>query len=64
MHKQGMIAHTYSPSTQEVEEGGTEIKDHPWLPSKFGSQPGLLKTLSQKDKWMILAPSHVLTQAS
>ena len=35
LHKQGAVVHICSPSTWEVETGGSEVQGHPLLLSEF-----------------------------
>lgn len=48
-HGQGVMAHSYNPSTQEVEEGGTEVKGQPWLLSKL--EPSLVYLTGRRPAW-------------
>lgn len=45
----GITAHTCDPSSWEAEARRSELLGHLWLHSEFKAQPGLYKTMSQKD---------------
>lgn len=38
-----MVAHARNLSVWELETRGSEVQDHPWLPSKFKASLGYMK---------------------
>lgn len=50
LHTRFVMVHTYNHSTPEVEDGESEVQDHPQLPEDFQTSLGDIEILSQKIK--------------
>lgn len=56
--KLGMVAHAWNPSPWEVEAGGSEFQDHPWLYGKFRT---LLQSTEMNQSWCQIKDSNKIS---